>query len=80
MPTVGGVFPWVLLKLYMRRNTTGSQGRANCAISLALLAFGGMTLYQGTETMTSVLHQSYLKEERLCDMLAISVAEPQEAP
>lgn len=35
---------------------TASQGRANCAISLAWLAFGGMTLYQGRATMTSVLH------------------------
>lgn len=38
MPREGGDFPCVLLK---EQCVTASQGRTNCAISLAWLGFGG---------------------------------------
>lgn len=57
MPREGGELPLCVVEVvYEEKHMTGSQGRANCAIGLAWQAFGGMTLYQGREIMTSVLH------------------------
>lgn len=47
---------------------TATQVRANCAITLAWLGFGGMTLYQGRRhAHCSVL--CYALEEKDCNML-----------
>lgn len=50
--------------VYEEKHTTARPGRANCAISLAWLGFGGITLFKGRETTTCVLHPCPLLELR----------------